>query len=1503
MYDKYIGLPYLENGRTETGLDCWGLAKLFYKNELGIDLPSYDTEYNGSYDPNVVAAISHYKSNWKKTDTPKPGNLCLFNILGEPTHIGVYIGNNKFMHARDGQDTVVESLLSSNWNRRFEGFYEYSPKHDIVQFTGAPHPFKTQVVYDWIASGSTVAQCVKFIQEKYKISERLVKQIVILLDGKPVDKNQWEDTVIQPGQVVTYKSIPQGRSFLRYAIIIIAYYIAGEYGAKVGAEIAAATGMGLNTATYIAQAAIIMAGTQLAFAIAPIRPPSTSTPDQGQGLNFFTGANNRPNPYGPIPIVLGALRYTPPLGSVPYVESQSTTSFMNLQLVWGFGPLAVSDLYIGANKIDNYYQNKLETQLPRPVTVAGFVDTVKTSQTYGSETETTAIAEFNKMYPNIVEQQFKNVELANYGSDNNTETITFAETAATKVEAILSFPEGMRQINTKDGKTSATSVTFQVTLTKLDSVTNQPEPNQSNNILLLASNYENVLTAAYYRGYSTNNEGEDIVVANSVYLKTTYCLNTENSIIKIQGTGSLVKGQNPSSGDVSLFISTGYANLVGTQSNYSFEPVIPNGVVKLYSIIQYGSTIDEIQDHINSNFGYTGLQLVTSPILSTFFTGGEGDGSPQPTGNWTVTIAKGKVDSKIATAGSPVPTISTSELIFSSRNFTNVTNVTTGYGSFLNTHGVWYGSNTTFDQQTNVDFKYDGVYTIEASADDEAEIFIDGLSVLKTGTKSKNGSIAITKYISKGLRPVRVTATNFGGGQAVALQIRYFADNITNIVPSTNTFITIGDNEFVNHKDGFNYPIVYDNLQPGKYSISIRRDTTSDADYFAEHKQQFKSIFLSAACFKSGTTIQPPKHIGICRTAIRLESSGKVNGTVDGVNAYVQTLGWDYVLNPTTGNKEWVNYRPTNNPASLFVHILTHPANAYRIKTEDIQEKIDILKIQEWHTFCSTVTSQRPALTYNGLITSTASVMDALRDVCAAGLASPAYVDGKWTVVIDKPRTHVVQHFTPHNSNGFESTKLLPRLPDGFRISIPDESNGFQPYEMIVANFGKTEETVEILEQLNLPGITNKEQAKFFARWHFAQLYYRPEIYSINVDFEYLVCTRGDLVRVTHDVPLWGSGSGRVKQIVNTTKIILTEPVYLETGKNYQIRFRTNNLTSTIGSGSVLQDIVGVNTSNYYTTIDLAQSLDSAVQEDNLFMVGQVNKVTQELIVISIEPTTNTTAKITLVDYSPAIYSLDLVNGMPAYDANITKRIASEVVQNSIVTAPVNLSAQSSSDLAESGLYMTTTIITYNNPRNLPATAEKVEFQIVLGNESFTNTKQSGAHLINKDAGSYRIGGLTIDTPYKIRARYRNASGTISGPWSDELFHVVTGNETNPFVPTDIKIKFTGTNIIVTPVIAGGVEPADHKTYEFRLYRTSQLDDFWDDPWDPLHMLKSQSRTQAVFDLRDLPLETTVNGVTTKLSRLSNAGVNYTIICRALNNTNRYSATSAKGSILIKTIQ
>lgn len=88
---KYLGVPYVWGGTNPaTGLDCSGLVQRVYK-DLGIDLPrvAIDQGNAGTTVPNLAAA--------------KPGDLLVMNNGG---HIGIYMGNNQYIHAPQPGDNV-----------------------------------------------------------------------------------------------------------------------------------------------------------------------------------------------------------------------------------------------------------------------------------------------------------------------------------------------------------------------------------------------------------------------------------------------------------------------------------------------------------------------------------------------------------------------------------------------------------------------------------------------------------------------------------------------------------------------------------------------------------------------------------------------------------------------------------------------------------------------------------------------------------------------------------------------------------------------------------------------------------------------------------------------------------------------------------------------------------------------------------------------------------------------------------------------------------------------------------------------------------------------------------------------------------------------------------------------------------------------------------------------------------------------------------------------------
>lgn len=1577
-YNKYIGLPYKENGRSTEGVDCWGLARLFYKHELGIELPSYTELYAGSYDPKVVAAIDYYKDGWEPVANPHPGDLCLFNILGEPAHIGVYIGDQRFIHSRDGLDSVIERLDNFSWKRRLLGFYRYKPTSIIA--TGKPHPLQwSNTVLEGVRAGTTCSEFASYIIDKYKLGKRLASRLLLTIDGVIVPQEQWNTTTINAGQNINYRVVAEGRQGLRLVLMIAVFVISQDpvIAAKVGAAVGGTAAVG--------SAIIQIAGTVLINAAFPIRPPEVKDPGQTIGASLFTGSQNQANPFGAIPVVLGRNRVTGVLGATPYIETLTNTNLLHLLIIWGFGPLQVDEntISVGATPLSELHSDKLLYNATEVAYTLG-----------GLTTETQAQADtFNSYYPSDVQQlPASPVELVNNNNDGNPWTLVTFTQPATSIDVAFNFPEGLRAIYTKDGKTDKFNVSLGIEIVPANQV--QTNPNLDSTA---SSNID------YYNLSSSKTEQVDVPqlwvvdenTSYTTYQRFTACLRPNaDSLIIFAGAASDTNNSNPSAIYKSYLNSTAYTQLLGTQRDFIFEPQIPSGYLRLYSFtLDSGNNISNQTDHTSAytTLVKSGFNLSLTQSTKQDYSSGGAETLFLPAFN--VTISAGSLTSTTLSSANAVTQLT----VFNSRtNFANITNVTRTddiWHNFLKQYGVWgtadISTSVSFDQQTTFTAPYDGTYLLDFSADDYGQVYIDNVTV-GTSTPvvsvSKNFRSFITKevYLSAGTHTIRVTATSAQAvgstaqsSAGIACVIRFVYDGVQNVLPTRGyKIITISRN----YKDAFNYVYKLENIPRNTYAVRVKRITNDDPEQIVDWRVASRVSLQVVSAYdsidnpplkplpkrklrnNSGTVIaEEPRNLA--RTAIKVQSTNKVNGTLQGINAMVQTIAKINIASNGT-----YTYGATNNPASLFVHVLQHTANSYSVNDSEI----DWPTIASWYNFCNAnpsaeykVNYNQPILAYNNVISSTQNLMELLRDICAAGMASPTYVNGKWSVVIDRLRSHTIQHFTPHNSWGFESTKTLVRIPDAFRIAFANETKAYQADEIIVYNYGYGEtdgyvvtsgsfvsgrtykitklgtttqqqwntaagtsgvvyvvgdtfvaaasgsgngqafttqgtsgravKGAEIFEQLTLPGVTNPDQIRYFASWHLAQLKLRPETYSLNSDFEYLVCTRGDLVKVTHDVPRWGVGSARVKNISGNT-ITLTEPVLLDSTKSYSITIRTNALTTTEGSGSVTRAIQNVGTSNYYTTVTTTTSF-TGVEVDNLVMIGENNSVSQDLIVLSVEPTSNVSARLVLADYSPDIYTKDLDNEYIHFNSNITLQ-NTDIVKNTIVKAPkvTNVSSNTyySTEISN-GNYANTTIISFSNPTDLTANTTHVQLQVIESNSVFNDLDPQNTYLVNKDTGSLTVVGLKTGYTYKTRARYSNSTASVFGPWSDEQIFYVDGKSNNPFAVTDVAITLQGTNIIVKPIITG-TEPANHKTYVFRLYRTTSSGsaDFWTTSWDSTNMLEIQSRTQAVFNLLNLPRDT---------GRISSSGVNYRIACRALDNTDVYSTTSAVGSIKIQTLQ
>ncbi|MBD9628982.1 C40 family peptidase [Pseudomonas sp. PDM19] len=108
---ELIGMPYRWGGTTlASGFDCSGLLVYLFRTEAGMKLPRTTGEMIDSDSKRVG-----------RHDL-KPGDAVFFNRngRGDVSHVGLYIGNNQFIHApSSGERIRMDSLDNSYWERSF----------------------------------------------------------------------------------------------------------------------------------------------------------------------------------------------------------------------------------------------------------------------------------------------------------------------------------------------------------------------------------------------------------------------------------------------------------------------------------------------------------------------------------------------------------------------------------------------------------------------------------------------------------------------------------------------------------------------------------------------------------------------------------------------------------------------------------------------------------------------------------------------------------------------------------------------------------------------------------------------------------------------------------------------------------------------------------------------------------------------------------------------------------------------------------------------------------------------------------------------------------------------------------------------------------------------------------------------------------------------------------------------------------------------------------------
>ena len=106
-----VGTPYTYGGNTpQTGFDCSGLVAYVYRDMLDLRLPRTSRELAGIQGPRIAP------------EKLAAADLVFFGSKGSVSHVGIYVGEGRFVHAPSTGGTVrLDRLDGAYWRDHYSG--------------------------------------------------------------------------------------------------------------------------------------------------------------------------------------------------------------------------------------------------------------------------------------------------------------------------------------------------------------------------------------------------------------------------------------------------------------------------------------------------------------------------------------------------------------------------------------------------------------------------------------------------------------------------------------------------------------------------------------------------------------------------------------------------------------------------------------------------------------------------------------------------------------------------------------------------------------------------------------------------------------------------------------------------------------------------------------------------------------------------------------------------------------------------------------------------------------------------------------------------------------------------------------------------------------------------------------------------------------------------------------------------------------------------------------
>lgn len=119
-FTAYLGIAYLTHGRSDEGIDCYGLFLTVQKEVYARVFKDFFYDEIGSKRQMRLVSIGHGELKTVSIDKPQEGCAA---ILKKGSHVGVYIGEGLILHTTKETGSIISEVAEFNGDLKYYDFH------------------------------------------------------------------------------------------------------------------------------------------------------------------------------------------------------------------------------------------------------------------------------------------------------------------------------------------------------------------------------------------------------------------------------------------------------------------------------------------------------------------------------------------------------------------------------------------------------------------------------------------------------------------------------------------------------------------------------------------------------------------------------------------------------------------------------------------------------------------------------------------------------------------------------------------------------------------------------------------------------------------------------------------------------------------------------------------------------------------------------------------------------------------------------------------------------------------------------------------------------------------------------------------------------------------------------------------------------------------------------------------------------------------------------------